>query len=347
MARLSLLVLALAYEALHRRLAWPGLAVAGREALAVLLAVATLTVLAVPLQAQGGWTAWRDGGGVETLLTVVGALWLLRRLDHDPNRPQGSRPLEHGLLYGFGLVAVASLAYALGSAFITRHEAWTPALALAAPLLLMGWLLAQQSAGRWPAARHPALLQQGLAWPLLGLGVLWSVAVNLLSDGGMAPLPHVPLLNPVDLAHALLALYGLRLWRRGDRPAGLDRHALQLLAGLGFWWLNALAVRALHHWAGTPMWLDGALDSGTVQTTLSLLWTLCALAAMALGSRRALRPAWMAGAALLGVVVVKLLLVDLSHTGALLRIVSFIGVGLLMLLIGYLAPLPPARKEAA
>ena len=42
--------------------------------------------------------------------------------------------------------------------------------------------------------------------------------------------------------------------------------------------------------------------------------------------------------------VLKLLLVDLSGTGTVTRIVSFIGVGVLMLVIGYVAPLP--AKEA-
>jgi len=39
--------------------------------------------------------------------------------------------------------------------------------------------------------------------------------------------------------------------------------------------------------------------------------------------------------------VVKLFLVDLSNVGTVERIVSFIGVGVLMLVIGYLLPVPP------
>ena len=53
------------------------------------------------------------------------------------------------------------------------------------------------------------------------------------------------------------------------------------------------------------------------------------------------RMLWIAGAALMGVVVIKLFLVDLSNVGGVERIVSFIGVGMLMLLIGYLSPVPP------
>jgi uncharacterized membrane protein len=57
------------------------------------------------------------------------------------------------------------------------------------------------------------------------------------------------------------------------------------------------------------------------------------------------RPAWMVGAGLLAAVVLKLLIVDLSGSGTVTRIVSFIGVGVLMLVIGYVAPLPGKPKE--
>jgi len=39
--------------------------------------------------------------------------------------------------------------------------------------------------------------------------------------------------------------------------------------------------------------------------------------------------------------VIKLFLVDLGNTGTLERIISFIGIGALLLLVGYLAPVPP------
>jgi uncharacterized membrane protein len=66
---------------------------------------------------------------------------------------------------------------------------------------------------------------------------------------------------------------------------------------------------------------------------------------MLLAHRHRWRVAWVAGAALLGAVVVKLFLVDLGQAGGVERIVSFIGVGLLLLLIGYLAPVPPRTLE--
>jgi uncharacterized membrane protein len=52
------------------------------------------------------------------------------------------------------------------------------------------------------------------------------------------------------------------------------------------------------------------------------------------------------GAGLLGLVVAKLLLIDLSNAGGAERIIAFIVVGVLMLVVGYVAPLPPKAATA-
>ena len=58
-----------------------------------------------------------------------------------------------------------------------------------------------------------------------------------------------------------------------------------------------------------------------------------------------MRTVWLTGAGLLAMVVVKLLTVDLSGTGTVARIVSFVGVGVLLLVIGYFSPAPPRMPE--
>ena len=68
---------------------------------------------------------------------------------------------------------------------------------------------------------------------------------------------------------------------------------------------------------------------------------------MVFATKRGYRWLWVVGAALMGVVVAKLLLVDLSRTAGITRIISFLGVGLLMLVIGYFSPIPPNRQEKA
>ncbi|MGH8673123.1 MAG: DUF2339 domain-containing protein, partial [Burkholderiales bacterium] len=76
----------------------------------------------------------------------------------------------------------------------------------------------------------------------------------------------------------------------------------------------------------------------------SVFWSLLALGAMVFANRRRIRPLWVCGALLLAVVVVKLFIIDLSKIGGVERIVSFLGVGVLLLVIGYLAPVPPGKE---
>ena len=64
---------------------------------------------------------------------------------------------------------------------------------------------------------------------------------------------------------------------------------------------------------------------------------------MIVGHLRARRELWLVGAALIGVVVAKLFFVELGNQGGLERIVSFIAVGVLLLIVGYFAPLPPRQ----
>jgi uncharacterized membrane protein len=66
-----------------------------------------------------------------------------------------------------------------------------------------------------------------------------------------------------------------------------------------------------------------------------------------MASRRATRVLWLVGAGLLGALVVKLFVADLSQVGAIARIVSFLVTGVLILVIGYVAPVPPKERKVS
>jgi uncharacterized membrane protein len=205
----------------------------------------------------------------------------------------------------------------------------------------------------WPVAAHrEAYLWAGAA-PLAVFLAAWALLVNLVTNGDPSPLPYVPVLNPLDLAQ-LGAVLAIALWfvtaRRLALPgvsAVTTMTAYELLGIAAFVWANAMLLRTIHHWAGVPFRVDALVRSDLVQTALSIFWTLLALAGMVAATSRGLRPLWLVGAALMGVVVVKLFLIDLSNIGTVQRIVSFIGVGVLMLVVGYLSPVPPRTPEAA
>ena len=219
--------------------------------------------------------------------------------------------------------------------------------ALLAALALKGHAIA------WPVMRYPkAYLWVGAA-PLAIFLVGWTLYANLSNDGDPQPLPYLPLLNPLDIAQGL-AFACLAIWWRGLQGYGIG-HADEmpaswprvLLGGAAFIFLNGVLLRTLHHWAGIAYQLDAMLRSDLAQASLSIFWTVLALVAMLVAHRRGLRVLWVAGAGLMAVVVGKLFLLDLAKIGGVERIVSFIAVGVLMLVIGYFAPLPPKKTEAS
>lgn len=212
--------------------------------------------------------------------------------------------------------------------------------------------------GAWLLLHRQALRD---AWPLRPLGnwhahvvLPLAAAIALLTvlgwnfdhDGRMPPLPYLPLLNPLDVSTGFVALLLATLWRTHpeelrERPATLQLVQRSAFA-LAFLWFNLVLLRSAAVWLELPYRFDALYGSQVVQALLSITWTLSALALMRYAVGKPSRALWMVGAALLGVVVVKLFLIDLRNIGSVARIVSFMGVGGLMLLIGYLAPLPAA-----
>ncbi len=205
--------------------------------------------------------------------------------------------------------------------------------------------LCARSPGVWPWRRHAPTYRWPGALPLAALAVGWLIWINLSHDGAPSPLPYWPLLNPLDISVALTMLAIIGWWRETPRPYPVP--AVSMLAALVFLWLSAALVRALHYGVGTPLDAAGIVHSVTVQMALSLFWALLGLAAMITATRKGWRPVWILGVALLGVVVVKLFLIDMAGTETLARIVSFLGVGLILLVVGYFSPLPPRGKECS
>lgn len=203
---------------------------------------------------------------------------------------------------------------------------------------------------RWPLGVHREPYVMITGGGIVLYLAAWSVATNFLLPGDPYPFPYVPLLNPLDLAQLLAILVFARFGQYSRSlqyvpDTEVRPLATTVLCALTFIWLNAALLRTLHLWAGVPFDLDAMIQSTVVQTALSIFWTVLALATMLIATRRASRPMWATGAILLAVTIVKLFVVDLSHVGTIERIVSFVGVGLLTLVIGYFSPLPPAPRE--
>jgi uncharacterized membrane protein len=214
------------------------------------------------------------------------------------------------------------------------HAAW--GLVMAGAL----WIVVQHAL-RWPMRAAPFAYAQVGAPGLAAAALGWLLFANLWCAGDPAPLPAWPIVNPLDLA-SVAVLAALLRWHLADARTAWREPVRATLAAAAFFALNVVALRAVHFVAGVDWSLDALGRSAIAQTVLSLLWTSTALVAMRLAHRRGWRAVWIAGAGLLALVVAKLFFIDLSGQGMIERIVSFVGVGLLLLLIGYLAPVPPA-----
>jgi uncharacterized membrane protein len=290
--------------------------------------------------ADAGWISWP--------LTFAAFYFVCRRHEGEPVRVLanslhvGSAWLLTGLV-SWEVAWAIDKGVAGGGSWPVIAWALVPAVALfALPRLVRRFT--------WPIAIHReayiGLAAVGLALYL----ALWSLKTNVSLPGDPYPLPFVALLNPLDLAELFVLMVLLRFWLY-LRSARLARYedlkegtVFATLAVLAFLWLNAALLRAIHHWAGVPFELQAMLRSTLVETSISIFWTVLALTAMLAATRTGIRVVWLTGAGLLGVVIAKLFLVDLSHIGTIERIVSFVGVGLLMLIIGYFSPLPPAAE---
>jgi uncharacterized membrane protein len=201
---------------------------------------------------------------------------------------------------------------------------------------------------RWPLVRYARAYHWYAAVPVAGLTLMLALWVSVSSSGNTAPLPYIPLLNPTEIAVGL-ALAVLMLWWRtvlAAQPRIATANQVQpqpmyAVAAVGFIAINCIWLRIAHHFFDVPWDASALFASFVVQTGYSILWALIALVCMVFAHKTVKRSLWMVGAAALGVVVLKLLAIDLSNQAGAERIISFIGVGVLMLLVGYFAPLPP------
>lgn len=176
------------------------------------------------------------------------------------------------------------------------------------------------------------------------LMLIWMISSQLFSNQPFYGYV-LPILNPFDLV-SLGILAGLIWILQLRAKQGLESGLVSVLMLLSVLWLSSyVLLRALHVYFATPyneitLWQDSL-----VQLSLTLLWVVIAFVVMSLSVRRQIRALWMFGASILALVTLKLVLLDLSHIGTLNRVLSFLGAGLVMLLIAYIAPMPQARLE--
>ena len=219
----------------------------------------------------------------------------------------------------------------------------SPTIALSAlPLLFIAaiyTILKQQRF--WPltikAELYSDLGIQGMVLFLVG----WEMAA-FSNSAALTTIPYIPLLNPLDLMQVSVVVT-LAFWLR---TRGVERPLLlKIIAGTVIIFISLFWARLVHYYGDVGYSIFELQSSALFQSGISILYTLIALGVIVFAKRRESRSLWITGASFLGFVILKLLVTDMAQSGSLERIITFMVVGVLILIIGFIAPLPPKQEQ--
>jgi uncharacterized membrane protein len=142
----------------------------------------------------------------------------------------------------------------------------------------------------------------------------------------------------------VLSFAGLALLATTRRRAVPAPGVFAPLCAIGF----ALLLQAqMLRWLGPP----GDLNAADIMrmrwpATISLLWAAVGGVWTVWARHRASRALWIGGATLLVAAAIKLVLVDFGSLGQLANILAVIAAGVVFMLVGWIAPFPPAAAPA-
>ncbi len=298
---------------------------------------------------------WRNG----TILLFIGFEIFLLYRDKSNNTLTITR---QSVLPTLAVIALNSLT-TYSMRFLPQDSFLAPSLFLAAtllwPVLCVALLLAQATPYTLPPttprcraarllARAPLPLPFWLgagAVPILCVGI-WFLAC-FFEKGNIQP-PYIPLFNYIEFG-LVVSLACLFFWWQTllsclpSAKAERLHHPIVWYA-LIFLMLNISLARACAFWGGMEFSLSGALRDPIFQAALALFWGIGGISAMILGNKKGWRLLWLAGMSLMLLDIAKLFFIDLTRMETVWRIVAFMGVGLLLILVGGYAPLPTAHK---
>lgn len=187
--------------------------------------------------------------------------------------------------------------------------------------------------------------------PVSGLLILSLIFANF-NDGTESGIKFIPLFNLMDLMGVIgiwISYKFISVIKQLPKYQALLKNNLPIfnyiIPAIIFWWANGILLRGLVFATDVDWSSYAIINSKVIQTVLAIIWAITALVTMVMATRKKSRSQWFIGGALLAVVIAKLFLIDTSLSSGLLRALAFIGVAILILLIGYFSPLPPKKNS--
>ncbi|MCI9866005.1 DUF2339 domain-containing protein [Rhizobium skierniewicense] len=271
------------------------------------------------------FNALLPGYGIPALLAIASA-WLLRDWP-------GARVKNI-------LQAIASLLGLLTIAILVRHAMNGGVLNSATPTLgeqsiytlltigMSGVLMTLDMKSPSPVFRYGSMVAGVIAMANVLIAHFYGLNPYLTGES-TGPWPFFNLLLIGYLLPAI-AYAGLAWYARDKRPAAYVTALALSGAALGFAWAT-LSVR--HFWQGENIadW-KGFLQGETY--SYSVVWLVIGVLLLVLGSRFDAKSLRLASAALVFLAVAKAFLIDMSNLEGVLRALSFIGLGVVLIGIG-------------
>jgi len=284
-----------------------------------------IPVLVIGILVTAGWAA-SSAAGTVAWISLFSAPLALIALATRGVAEEGASPGAR-LFAAFSAAAVA---------VVWASRAGTSS-AIAAPqfALLCGAVAAMAAivAGRCTLERSAGWLPQAMnAFGVAFAGLIIGATLFLIAR------------NPWAIALEIACLVGLALvvltLAKMKRPSD----AISTVCIFGF----ALVAQAnVLRWLGPAGDLTAAdLLAMRAPAIVSLLWATTGSALTVFAIRVGSRRLWVSGAALLVATAVKFVLIDFGALGQLANILAVIAAGGMFLLVGWLAPMPPARAPA-
>lgn len=169
--------------------------------------------------------------------------------------------------------------------------------------------------------------------------------VRLLTLGN--PLFGHQVVSSRPIWNGLLVAYGLPvlMWLVSSRYFVENfRKGFQLFAVFSFWFFVSVEIR--HLWqGGENLRLTMPVSDGELYS-YSLAWLLIGVAAFVFGIVRQHKNSYQAGLALLGLVIAKIFILDMADLQGILRVLSFMGLGLCLLGLAFLHQYLERHREA-
>jgi len=175
---------------------------------------------------------------------------------------------------------------------------------------------------------------------LMGISILiWSALLFFFVTPN-----YLPLFNTLDII-AIATITALYYFITHNVEELEDKELFFILLGIyALIFISVVLARTMYSF-GSVAYDWNILDNMGYQMGLSILWSVVAFILMILSQKIQSRGVWIASMSLIAITVLKLLLIDMANSATIERIISFIGAGVLILIIGYFFKMPSKDKE--